>query len=106
LNCREQIHKESWQERTRAKKMLRSMKTMEWISLRMRKKETRRKKNIGCKKNIKKISCKGMGVGFEKGKIKEEEKSGIERMLMETRVEMNQEEQRIQESWPMKKEVN
>jgi hypothetical protein len=46
-----------------------------------------------------------MGVGFEKGKIKEEEKSGIERMLMEIKVEGNQQEQIIQESWPTIREV-
>jgi hypothetical protein len=87
----------------RATKTTKMKNKKEWISLKIRKKETPRKKNIGWKKEIKAISFKRTGVEFEKGKIKEEEKSGIEREIMEIKVEVNQETLRIEGVSPMMK---
>jgi hypothetical protein len=44
------------------------------------------------------------GKGFEKGKIKEEEKPGIRRVLISIKAEMNQEELTIEGQWQTMKE--
>jgi hypothetical protein len=67
------------------------------VRMRMKKKETHRKKNIEWNRQIKELSFQWKELGFAKGKIKEEEKPSIERVLMAIKVEVNQEEPTIQE---------
>jgi hypothetical protein len=63
------------------------------------------KRNIGWNRDIKEISFKGMGFGFEKGKTKSGKQPSIGRGFISIKMKVAQEELTAQGYWPTMKEM-